>query len=334
MTKLNLITGATGLLGSHIAEHLVEAGERVRALVRPGSATDFLKQLGVELTMGDLEEPESLRRAVAGAGIVYHCAARVGDWGPWSDYEAGTVAATRNLVQACRAEKVGRLLHVSSISVYGIIKDPSGSITEEAPLGNNLWRWDNYARSKILAEAEARAYAEHTIVRPSWLYGPRDRTTIPRVVPALRSQKVPLVGPGDNYLNLIYAGDVAEGAILAANHPEARGQIYNLSSEGEVTQRQLVDTLTDALSLPRIQKHVPFGLAFRVAFMRELFARLLRRKKPPRITRRAIYLIGRPTLFSSARAKTQLGWQPKIDIQEGTRRALAWYFEQERNRIP
>src|SRR5438445_10564754 len=81
--KLNVLTGATGLLGSHIAEQLVERGERVRALVRSTSDTSFLRALGVELVEGDLGQPDTLPRAVAGADVVYHCAARVGDWGAW-----------------------------------------------------------------------------------------------------------------------------------------------------------------------------------------------------------------------------------------------------------
>src|SRR5579859_1181184 len=94
--KLNVITGATGLLGSHIAEHLAAQGERVRALVRPTSDTTFLKNLGIDLVTGDLNDPQSIRNAVSGAAVVYHCAARVGDWGPWQQYQAETVDATRN----------------------------------------------------------------------------------------------------------------------------------------------------------------------------------------------------------------------------------------------
>src|SRR5437773_6836464 len=91
MAKLNLITGATGQLGSHIAEQLRERGEQVRALTRPTSDTSFLRGLGVELVPGDLHDVESLERACAGADIVYHCAARVSDWGPWSQFHNETV---------------------------------------------------------------------------------------------------------------------------------------------------------------------------------------------------------------------------------------------------
>src|SRR6185312_3548058 len=94
-------------------------GERVRALVRPSSDVAFLKSLGVELVVGDLEDAESLRRALDGADIVYHCAARVGDWGGWRDFRTQVVEATGNLIDACRQVGIGRLLHVSSISAYG-----------------------------------------------------------------------------------------------------------------------------------------------------------------------------------------------------------------------
>jgi nucleoside-diphosphate-sugar epimerase len=328
--RSHLITGATGLLGSHIAEQLAARGENVRALVRPSSDTRFLRQLHVPLIEGDLQDPASIRRAVIGTDIVYHCAARVSDWGPWSQFEREIVSATRNLVEACRAEQVGRLLHVSSISVYGNYRAKDGLVSEDAPLGHKLMLWDYYPRAKILAEKVVGEYGGNvTVVRPSWIYGERDRITIPRVIPALREGRVPVLGTGENLLNIIYAGDVAAGAILAAHHPGAAGQVYNLCSEGEVTQRQLLDTLTDALGLPRIRKRVPLFLAARFAFVKEMLGRLLRRAKPPTITRRAIYLIGRPTLFSTAKARAELGWQPKVDIHEGIRRALGWYLGSE-----
>ena len=327
-TKVNVITGATGLLGSHVAEQLRGAGERVRALVRPGGDTSFLQQIGVEVVPGDLADAGSLRKLTDGADIVYHCAARVSDWGPWKVFEQEAVTATRNLVEACRAGKVGRLLHVSSISVYGHVRlKPGEEITEETPLGRKFWLWDYYPRAKYLAEQIAWEFGpDVTVIRPSWIYGPRDRMTIPRLVPALQNGKALLIGSGKNLLNVIFAGDVAAGAILAANNPQARGQAYNLSSHGEVTQADMLNALTDVLNLPRVCKRVPYWLALRFAFLQEAIARLLGRSKPPTITRRAVFLIGRPPQYSTSKAQTHLGWQPKVGIQEGIRRSLEWYF--------
>jgi nucleoside-diphosphate-sugar epimerase len=324
--RLNVVTGATGLLGSHIAEQLRERGERVRALVRPSSDTTFLRQLGVELVSGDLTEPKGLERAVEGADVVYHCAARVGDWGPWRVFEREVIDATANLLDACRVAGVGRVLHVSSIIVYGHPHIRKDQFTEDEPLGQNPWVWDYYCRAKVRAEELCRQYpGDLTIVRPSWIYGPRDRTTLPRVLKALDAGRVAIIGPGDNLLNIVYAGDVADGAIRAANHPQARGQAYNLSSEGEITQREFLDLLADLLGRPRVRRQAPYRLAFWGSFLAEVIARLIFLRRPPHMTRYAVALIGRSTRFSTARAREELGWRPGTGVHEGLRRTLDWY---------
>jgi nucleoside-diphosphate-sugar epimerase len=327
VARLNVITGATGLLGSHVAELLVARGERVRALVRPTSDTSFLRTLGVELVVGDLADGASLRRAVEGADVVYHCAARVGEWGPWRLFLEQIIDATRNLLDACRTVGVGRVLHVSSITVYGHPRPRPGLFTEDEPLGQNLWIWDYYVRAKIAAEELCRAYpGPWTVVRPSWIYGPRDRTTLPRVLKAIDAGRVALIGKGDNLLNVVYAADVAEGVVAAANHPEAVGRAYNLSSAGEVTQRDFLDLLTDSLGRPRVRRRFPFGLAFYGGFLAEAIGRAIRLKRPPHITRYAVALVGRSTRFSIDRAREQLGWVPRTPVVEGLRRTLEWYW--------
>jgi nucleoside-diphosphate-sugar epimerase len=157
--NVNLVTGAAGLLGSHIAEHLTARGARVRALVRPSSDLTFLRSLGAELVEGDLRDVSSLRRAAAGASTVYHCASKVGEWGPWTEYQEQIIDATRNLLEACRTQAISRVLHVSSITVYGHLKLRDGLYAEDEPLGQNLWFRDYYIRAKIAAEELARIRA-------------------------------------------------------------------------------------------------------------------------------------------------------------------------------
>jgi nucleoside-diphosphate-sugar epimerase len=331
--RLNVITGATGLLGSHIAEQLRERGERVRALVRPTSDPTFLKQIGVELTTGDLNDPASLPGFLNGADVVYHCAARVGDWGPWRVFQREIIDATAHLLQACRTAGVGRVLHVSSIIVYGHPRLGADCFTEDLPLGQNLWIWDYYCRAKVQAEELYRQYpGEWTIVRPSWIYGPRDRTTLPRVLKALDAGRIAIIGNGDNLLNIVYAGDVADGAIRAANHPQADGQAYNLSSEGEITQKDFLDLLVDVLGRPRIRKHVSYPLAYGIGFLSEVIGRMIRLHRPPHLTRYAVALVGRSTRFSIAKAREQLGWQPRICVYEGVRRMIEWYRKEQLSR--
>jgi nucleoside-diphosphate-sugar epimerase len=259
--------------------------------------------------------------------VVYHCAARVGDWGPWALYRREVIDATRNLLEACRSAGAGRVLYVSSVTVYGHPRDGGGPITEGAPLGQRpYWLWDYYCRSKIAAEGLARAYGPGVVVvRPSWIYGPRDRNSLPRLMTAFGAGRVRLIGTGDNLLNVVYAADVAEGAILAANHPAAGGRAYNLCSEGELTQRQFLDALTEALGQAPVRRRMPFWLAHAGGFVSEVIGRAIFLKRPPHITRYGVGLVGRPTRFSTARAREELGWRPRVGARDGLRRTLDWW---------
>ncbi len=327
--KLNLVTGATGLLGSHVAEQLVARGEWVRALVRPGSDTAFLQQLGVELAVGDLNDPNSLRPAVAGADVVYHCGAQVGEWGPWRLFQEGIIDATRNLLGACQAVGVGRVLHVSSVRVYGLAGRSRAALTELSPLGKSSRFWDYYCAGKIAAERLFQHYpGDWTVIRPTWIYGPRDRRSLPRSLHALKAGRVGVIGRGDNLLNMVYASDVAEGAIRAANHPAGSRQAYNLCSDGAITQRQYLDALTDALGLPRLRRHFPYWLAYGGGFLSEAIGKIIRLRRPPHFTRFVVTLVSRPTCYSSAKAQTELGWVPQVSPFDGLQRSLDWYFAQ------
>ena len=317
------VTGASGFLGSYVAEQLKARGAHVRALVRPQSDTAFLSRLAVELLYGDLRDPKSLRPLVAGADVVYHCAAQLGDWGPWSKFEQGTVLTTRHLVNACQADNAPRLLHVSSVAAYGHPLATDKQIDEESPLGQHLWLWDHYARSKMQAEREAARLGDRvTIVRPTWIYGPRDRVILPRIVSTVRAGRARLIGSGENRLNMVHAADMADGVVRAATHPAAGGRIYNLTSDGDITQRGFYDLLCDELELPRVERNVPRRVADIFGFACEICGRAIGQREPPRVTRHGISLLSRSTNFSNQRAREELGWHPAQHTEEGLREAL------------
>ena len=330
---LNLVTGATGLLGSHIAERLVARGDRVRALVRPTSDTHFLRSLGVEFIEGDLTVIESCRRAMEGASVVYHSAAKVGDWGSWREFQIGCLDATENLAQAATDARVERFVHISSTSAYGHPREGGPPVDESAPLGQNLWPiWDYYTRSKVDCERILWRMAERdglrlSMIRPSWLYGERDRTTTARIVRRIRAGKVPLIGRGDNPLSAIYAGNVADAALLAAADPASVGEAYNITSMGSITQREWLDLFADACNSPRPSRHVPYGLTFAISTIIEAIFRLARRRRPPFITRYATWLMGRDLSYSTAKAEAKLGWRPAVGYRESIERTVGWYLD-------
>jgi UDP-glucose 4-epimerase len=141
---------------------------------------------------------------------------------------------------------------------------------------------------------------------------------------AIAKKRVRIVGPGDNLLNMVHASDVADGAILAATHPAAAGQVYNLSSTGEITQQQLLDTLCGFLGQPRVESHVPRRAAFRIAMVMEIIGWIIRLQRAPYVTRQGVSLITRPTQFSSRKARQELGWMPKVAIGDGLAQTLHW----------
>lgn len=325
-----LITGATGLLGSHLAEQLTARGSTVRALVRPGSDTRFLERLGVELFPGDLLDPDACERAVAGVDTVYHTAAKVGDWGSWREFQVGCLDATDNLAGACQCAGVRRLVHISSTSAYGHPPEGGPPVTEEAPLGQNFWPiWDHYTRSKVEQERRLWTLAERglplTVIRPSWLYGERDRTTTARLVHRLERGQMQIIGRGDNPLSAIYAGEVASAAITAAERPEAAGRAYNITDQGPITQRAFFALWAEAVGVPPARRRKPYGLVFAAALGMEAAWKLARSPRPPLITRYATWLMGRDVRYSTERARSELGWSPRLSYAESIEQTVSWW---------
>jgi len=326
---MNLVTGATGLLGSHIVEKLVEMGQPVRALVRPASDMRYLDQWGVEKAFGDITDPASLKPSMEGVECVYHAAAKVGDWGPWQQFVEISIDGTRNMLHAARDAKVKRFLYVSSISAYGHPNGKGLVLDETAPLGVGLYKWSYYSRAKAQAEELAWQYHQRgdvslTVVKPSWLYGRRDRASMRRLITAIRAGKGKLVGDGSNRLNLAHAENVAEGCILAAGSDQAVGQSYNMASDGDITQSEYFNRIAECIGAGPVRKKVPYGIARTAAFAMEMFGHALRTSKPPLVTRYAVWLMGRQCFFSSEKAREHLGWSPTVSYDEGIPRAVAW----------
>jgi 2-alkyl-3-oxoalkanoate reductase len=325
-----LVTGATGLLGSHLADRLRATGDHVRALVRPGSRTDFLDALGVEIVRGDLTDPAACARAVAGVEMIFHCAAKVGDWGRWREFETGCMGATETLARAAVRAGAGRFVHISSTSAYGHPAPGQAPIDETAALGENVWILDYYTRSKVECERLLWRMAEReglplTVIRPSWLFGERDRTTAPRLIREFRRGRMLIVGKGDNPLSAVYAGVVADAAILAARDPGSRGEAYNITSQGRITQREFLDLFAHALEVPRVVRRVPYAFAFAGGFLLEVQGRMCFRAEPPRVTRYGAWLLGRYLEYSTEKARTRLGWRPAIEYAQSIERTVGWF---------
>ena len=328
---MNLVTGATGFLGSYIAQKLIKEKRPVRALVRKSSDTSFLDTLGVEKFVGDLSDPASCQAACEGVETIYHAAAKVGDWGPWDQFQKHTIDATTNLAQAAQNAKIHRFLHISSISAYGHPNGKNLVLDETAPLGVNVHRWSYYTIAKVAVEKMLwQMHQQHdfplTVIRPSWIYGPRDRTSIARLHRIISSGKIKILGKGDNRLNTIFAGNIADACLLAADKDIALGQAYNISNDGPIAQKKYLTKFAQAFGCPPPKRHVPVWVASSLAFELEVIARLIRSKKPPFITRYSVWLMGRDVFFSTEKAQQQLGWKSAVPYEQGIQQTAQWYL--------
>ena len=327
-----LVTGATGFVGSHVAETLAGQGHSVRALARAGADTAFLEKLGIAIVRGDLAEPESLIPAVEGVNAVVHCAAKVGDWGHVDEYRKVNVEGLRGLCDAVLGKSLHRFVHISTLGVYEARHHYATDETEPLP-DKHI---DGYTQSKVEAERLALQYHRKqavpvTILRPGFVYGPRDRMVLPRLADRLKERSVIYIARGKYALNTTYAGNIADAVALALDSPNAVGEVFNITDGEFVSKRRFFETVADGLGLkrPRAFPPVPIWLARIMANWREGKFRREHRPNPPRITQAQLKFAGLNLDFSIAKARAKLGYTPRVLFDEGMKQALEWFRAQQ-----
>jgi nucleoside-diphosphate-sugar epimerase len=322
-----LITGATGFVGGHVAQACRQRGHTVVALARSGADTAALEKAGVTIQRGDLTETEALRKAVEGVEVVVHCAAKVGDWGPVESYRPVNVDGLRHLLDACRGRPLHRFVHMSSLGVYAARHHHGTEETEPLPEQHI----DGYTQTKVEAEkvaltAQRESGVPVVVLRPGFVYGPGDRTVLPRLIESLRWRHFRHVSGGRSVLNTIYVGNLVEAVFLAVDVPTAVGQVYNLTDGEAVTKRQFIDAIVSGLGLPKPRPlSVPLWLARGVAWGMETQARLRKSATAPSLTQARLKFLGLNLDFSIAKARRELGYQPKFTFAQGMAETVAAY---------
>jgi len=324
-----LVTGGSGLVGSHTIEALRKSGVPVRALVRPGSEP-VVQSLGAEVVTGDVADGESWRRATAGGvtGIV-HAAATVGPGAPEPAY-AVNVRGTRLAVETARAAGA-HLVHVSSVSVYSGSADYRPVVerrTEETPF-EPIDPADHYGRSKRESEQVIREAAETgalgagvTVIRPDVIYGERDRLFVPRVYRSIRARILPLVGPGTNHLPCVYAGNVASAIVAALQCARAGFRAYNVTRDagGPLTVREFMQAFADAAGVRIRVLRLPVSLA---RWMLMIWS-------GPRLARAALSFMTGEDPYVTDRIERELEWRPAVDTRTAIVRTVRWLMGNEK----
>ena len=339
-----LVTGATGLVGSHIVEQL-RAGEwHVRALVRHDggakpSAWDglaWLREQDVELAHGDILDLPSFAQAARGCDVIFHTAAAVTPTAnrvhPYDAYRVPNVDGTRNAIAAA-ARSGSRLLQLSSVAVYGpkarYVSSKATGVDEAMPL-DVLPERAYYARSKreseelvMTAHAEGRIWA--TAVRPDVIYGRRDRQFVPRVARMLRMRVAPLIGGGRAIMAIVHAAHVADGAIRAATTEGAGGSTYNLANDFDLSWREFYRLASVGLEQRVHAVNLPFWIARAGLSITKRIVKIVTAGGMNVVTSASLDFMTRDNPFSSERARRELGWNPQLRPDVAVPDAFGWW---------
>lgn len=319
------LTGATGYTGGRLAHALVARGYRVAALVRAGALPTGVAWSGVEAVAGDLQDPGSLRRLVLGADAVVHVAAVYRTAGhPDSYYRDVNVGGTERLLEAAASAGVKRFVHTSTVGVHGHIAMPPAD--ESAPFAPA----DVYQKTKAEAERLALSFGERrglpvAVVRPGAIYGPGE-TRLLKLFRAIARGRYAIVGDGRPFYHPVYIDDLVSGFLLALERPEAVGQSFIIAGPRYVSQRELADAIARHTGGRLLPFRVPAAPLQWAGALCEAICIPLGIEPP--LHRRRIDFWTKSRAFSIEKARRVLGYDPKVDLEDGIARTVAWYRQE------
>jgi dihydroflavonol-4-reductase len=320
-----LVTGGTGFLGRHLVAALRHLGYEVRVLARPTTSPATKAEIeatGAHVVTGDLLDRPSVRLAVAGVSRVFHLAGRLLEPGvPAHDYERLHITGTRNLLDACREQRgLQAVVHCSTTGVLG----PTGPrpAAEDAPAHPA----NVYERTKAEAESmaldAARVGLPLTVARPALVYGPGDLHMV-GWFRAIKAGLYLIVGSGDNLLHPIYVSDVVDGILRCAEQQEARGRTYHLVGAQPVPISGLAAAIARAVHRPLPRTHLPRAIAYATAALLEHLPGVPPARLP--LTRNRVEFMTESRVYSGDRAREELGFVPRVDLEHGLASTVDWY---------
>jgi nucleoside-diphosphate-sugar epimerase len=323
-----LVTGGGGFLGQALCRGLVERGHAVTSLQR--SRAPQLDALGVRQVQGDIADAAVVLDAAVGIDAVFHNAAKAGAWGSYDSYHRPNVMGTDNVIAACRAHGIGKLVYTSTPSVTHRATHPvEGGTADTVPYGEHFKA--PYATTKTIAEKAvlaANGPALATVaLRPRLIWGPGDNQLLPRLVERAKAGRLRLIGGGHNRIDTTYIDNAAQAHFdaFAALAPGAAcaGKAYFISNAEPRESREIVNALLAAVGAPTVDRTLPFAAAYAIGALCEGLWHVLPLKGEPPLTRFLAEQLSTTHWYSMAPATRDFGYVPKVTIEQGLERLAA-----------
>ena len=318
--KKVFVTGAGGFLGLAICKRLIAAGIEVVGFAR--GHYPQVSALGVTMVQGDISDYPALQKAMVGCDTVFHVASKAGVWGSKASYFAPNLDGAANIIKACQALAIPRIIYTSTPSVTFAGVDENG-IDESAPYAKQYL--NHYGESKAKAEqmmlaANSTALAV-TALRPHLIWGPNDPHLVPRVIERAKAGRLKLVGKQDKLVDTIYVDNAAYAHILAAldlcQQANSAGKAYFLSNDEPITMAAMLNKILACEQLPPVTKRVPANVAYIAGVVLETVYGLLGKTDEPMMTRFVAKQLSTSHYFDISAAKRDLGYQPLVTIDQG-----------------
>jgi nucleoside-diphosphate-sugar epimerase len=306
------VTGGSGFIGGALIERLKREGWDVRALARSERAAESVRSLGAEPVMGDLDDVR-----IEGCEVAFHSAAKVEDWGDPEDFQRVNVEGTRNVIEACRAGGVRRLVHVGTEAAL-MAGQPLVNVDETAPLRPDSpapYPWSKAKAEQLVRDANGPDL-ETVVVRPRFVWGRGDTTLLPAVIEMVESGRFRWIGGGRQLTATTHVDNTVEGLWLAATKAPAGGVYFVTDGEPVVFRDFMTEWVgTQGVTIP--DKSVPPGVAGAGAAVSERIWRLLKRDGPPPLTRFTVWVSSQECTLDISRAERELGYRPVKTREEG-----------------
>ena len=317
-----LVTGGGGFLGQALCRGLVERGHDVTSFNR--GHYPALDAMGVHQVAGDLVDRDAVLAAFTGIGAVFHNAAKAGTWGSHDSYHRANVIGTQNVLDACRAHAIGKLVYTSTPSVTHRATNPvAGGTADSVPYGEGFKA--AYATTKTIAEKAVLAANDAALatvaLRPRLIWGPGDNHILPRLVERANAGRLRFVGDGNNKIDSTYIDNAAQAHFDAFEHlaPGAAcaGRAYFISNGEPQPVRAVVNGLLQAAGAPLVDKTIPFAAAYAVGMICEGLWHVLPLKGEPPMTRFVAEQLVTTHWYSMEPARRDFGYLPKVSTAEG-----------------